>query len=409
MLNYINFDSKPTSKDPTLSDPEAQRRQLLSQILLQRGLQGERPKRWHSALVDALSLYKGANLAKENVAELKAQQDKNLADLATMLEGGRPQTWTNPDTGVEKSYGGLPGMIDAGLKIGNPHLLPQVQALQLEKYKTDYEQQLKANQPVKLGPNDTYFDPVKRQAIYTAPGKSNLLTPEEEEQKIRVGTKIAEARRRPSQQQVIQGDGGFYTVDKNASTATPILNERGEPILQSSLTPQVRAKINDKLITMQALKKQLETVKEKWAKIKDSSSAGAFGQGYIPTEAGKGFDAAVDALRPLFRQVSRTPGEGSMSDYETRLAQAPLPNRTQYESVTEQQIAQIEDMVAAIESGYQGMLGNANPTPSPGLPGAFDSSFDELPDPAAHKDRTILDDVTGKRLRSNGLKWVPIN
>jgi hypothetical protein len=142
MPNYINFDlnsGKSASTVPTLSDPEAQQRQLLSQILLQKGLQRERPKRWHSALVDALSLYKGSSMAKENAEALKTQQDKDLADMAAMLEGGRPQTWTNPDTGMEKSYGGIEGVIEKGLSIGNPRLLPQIQAMQLEKYKTDAE------------------------------------------------------------------------------------------------------------------------------------------------------------------------------------------------------------------------------------------------------------------------------
>jgi hypothetical protein len=404
MPNYISFDSESPAQQVSLgTNPKLHQKRLLAQLLLQQGL-SQRPTggHWSNALPQAANQILGALLGRQANEELKTQQDQDQADMAKMLEGGRPQTWTNPDTGTEKSYGGIDGLIDAGLKIANPRLLSMIQAMQLEKYKTDadlaqqkalaeYEQQLKANQPVKLGPNDTYFDPKNRQAIYTAPGKSNLLTPEEAKQKIDIGTEIAKARRRPSQQQVIQGEGGFYAVDKSTSTATPIVNERGERIAQSSLTPQVQAKIKDKLVTMQALKRQLETVKEKWTKIKDSSSAGAFGQGYIPTEAGKGFDAAVDVLRLLFRQVSRTPGEGAMSDYETRLAQAPLPNRTQYESVTEQQIAQIEDMVAAIESGYQGMLGNG---------GNSSSSV-----PAG--EQQIINPQTGEvRVLRNG-QWVP--
>jgi hypothetical protein len=404
MPNYISFDSESPAQQVSLgTNPRLQQKRLLAQLLLQQGMQEPTGGHWSSALPRATNQILGALLGRQANEELKTQQDQDQADMARMLEGGRPQTWTNPDTGTEKSYGGIDGLIDAGLKIANPRLLPQIQALQLEKYKTDadlaqkkaladYEQQLKANQPVKLGPNDTYFDPKNWQAIYTAPGKSNLLMPEEAQQKIEIGTKIAEARRRPSQQQVIQGDGGFYAVDKNTSTATPIVNERGEPIVQSSLTPQVRAKIKDKLITMQALKRQLETVKEKWAAIKNTPAAGAWGQGYLPVEKGKAFDAAVDALRPLFRQVSRTPGEGSMSDYETRLAQAPLPNRTQYESVTEQQIAQIEDMAAAIESGYQGMLGSGGASTTTGTTGS---------------EQQIIHPQTGEvRVLRNG-QWVP--
>jgi hypothetical protein len=196
MPNYINFDlnsGKSASTVPTLSDPEAQQRQLLSQILLSKGLQRERPKRWHSALVDALSLYKGSSMAKENAEALKTQQDKDRADMAAMLEGGRPQTWTNPDTGMEKSYGGIEGVIEKGLSIGNPRLLPQLQAMQLEQYKTDadlaqkkaladYELQLENKKKIKLRPEETLYDPGLNQAEYTAPRASKLLPPDEFQQ-----------------------------------------------------------------------------------------------------------------------------------------------------------------------------------------------------------------------------------
>jgi hypothetical protein len=403
MPNYISFDSESPTQQAILSaNPKLHQKRLLAQLLLQQGMQEPTSGHWSSALPKAANQILGALLGRQANEELKGQQDDYQRAYAEMLEGGRPQTWTNPDTGTERSYGGLPGMIEKGLASGNPLLLPTIQAMQLKQAEASTElhqalelarlkARIKANEPVKLGPEDTLHYPNNPQADYTAPRKSKLLTPEEANQAIEIGTKIAEARRRPSQPQIIQGDGGFYAVDKNTSTGTPIINERGEPIVQSSLTPQVRAKIKDKLVTMQALKQQLEAVKTSWAKIKDSSSAGAFGQGYIPTEAGRGFDAAVAGLSPLFRQISRTPGEGAMSDYESRLAQAALPNRTQYESVTEQQIAQIEDMVAAIESGYQGMLGNG---------GNSSSSV-----PAG--EQQIINPQTGEvRVLRNG-QWVP--
>jgi hypothetical protein len=402
MLNYINFDSKPgqsASTVPTLSDPEAQRRQLLSQILLQQGLQGERPKRWHSALVNALSLYKGASLAKENAAELTAQQDKDRADMARMLAGGKPGSWTNPDTGEAQSYGGgTQGVIDAGLATNNPRLLQYIQALQLEKYKTDsdlaqkmrladYEQQLKANQKVKLGPGDVFYDPVLKQAEYTAPNKSNLLTPEEAQQKIDIGTEIAKARRPPvAQYEPVLDAAGQPVAQRNTVTGQVEADPRYKPLSPATLT-----NIKGKLVTIDLIKKQLEKVKVAWEKAKKGLT-GPLGQ-YVPSQSGEAFDAAIAALQPTLRQISRTPGEGSMSDYESKLANAQLPARGKwFKSTTQAQIAQLDDLVASIESGYRGMLGNGGASTTTGT---------------TRSEQQIINPQTGEvRVLRNG-QWVP--
>lgn len=91
--------------------------------------------------------------------------------------------------------------------------------------------------------------------------------------------------------------------------------------------------------------------------IKGTMSAGAFGQGNVPSEGGRKFDAAVNQMRSTLTALTRVPGVGAMSDYETKLDQSKFPTRNDYESVTAQQIGDLDNMLNAIETGYKDLLG----------------------------------------------------
>lgn len=141
-------------------------------------------------------------------------------------------------------------------------------------------------------------------------------------------------------------------------------------------TPQIAAKAREKLQTLDVIDAQLGKVEDAFMGtkgpdgtrkpdgIQNSYSAG-LGAGYLPTEGGRGFDAAVDGLRPFLRQLSRTPGEGAMSDYETRQAEALLPSRNDHESVTKQKIQQLRDIAKQIRAG---MVVPASPAAPAGRP-----------------------------------------
>lgn len=124
----------------------------------------------------------------------------------------------------------------------------------------------------------------------------------------------------------------------------------------------VKSKANDKLRSISAIRQQLGKVQSVFNEIKGTLAAGGAGQTWVGAlttpEGGQKFDKAVAALAPFIRQLTRTPGEGSMSDYESKLAMMINPDRTNYESVTQQQIDDLYDMVETIESGYSGILGN---------------------------------------------------
>jgi hypothetical protein len=371
--NYIDFFS-PSSSDAQQTmlglDPKLQQKLEMARLLLSQ----QKPVRhWSDAIPNATNMILGSLLGGQAKQELKGVTDRYQTNMARMLAGGKEGNWTNPDTGKIQTYGGgYQGIIDAGLATSDPLLLPTIQAMQLEKYKTDadlaqkmrlaeYEQQLKANQPVKLGPNDTYFDPGSRQAIYTAPGKSNLLTPEEAQQKIDIGTEIAKARRPPvAQYEPVLDAAGQPVAQRNTVTGQVEADPRYKPLSPATLT-----NIKGKLVTIDLIKKQLEKVKSAWEKAKKGLT-GPLGQ-YVPSQSGEAFDAAIAALQPTLRQISRTPGEGSMSDYESKLANAQLPARGKwFKSTTQAQIDQLDDLIASIESGYRGMLGNTGVPSNPG-------------------------------------------
>jgi hypothetical protein len=111
-----------------------------------------------------------------------------------------------------------------------------------------------------------------------------------------------------------------------------------------------------KLIDLQAVKNQLALVQDKFQPLQNSFSAGPFGGGMLPTEDGKRYDAAVSLLQQFVRKLTRTPGEGSMSDWEGKLAMLANPSRNDYESVTQDKIDQLSTLVDQITQGYESLL-----------------------------------------------------
>lgn len=132
----------------------------------------------------------------------------------------------------------------------------------------------------------------------------------------------------------------------------------------SALSQKDMTTARQKLNTVNLARQQLNAIRQRFGDLKGSMSAGAFGQGKLPTERGRAFDAAVDQMRSTLTALTRVPGVGAMSDYETRLDQAKFPSRENYESVTAQQIDAIDGMLNAIESGYTDLLGGQQDAPA---------------------------------------------
>jgi hypothetical protein len=158
---------------------------------------------------------------------------------------------------------------------------------------------------------------------------------------------------------IVQVDG----FGNEKVTQTPPSEAAGGRLSQTQLRQVNAAK--QKLIDLQSVRNQLALVQQKFAPLKDSLAAGPFGAGYLPTEDGKRYDAAVALLQQFVRKLTRTPGEGSMSDWEGKLAMLANPSRNDYESVTQDKIDQLNSLVNQIEQGYRALLED-NQQASPG-------------------------------------------
>jgi hypothetical protein len=150
-------------------------------------------------------------------------------------------------------------------------------------------------------------------------------------------------------------------VDSRTGERTPA-GEPYRPVTKLSGSSALAAQ--GKLATTAILRQQLEDVKARWfgdkekkiEGIKNTFSAGKL-QGWLPSEHGEAFDKAVAAMRGTIRQLTRVPGEGSMSDWEGKIDQAKLPERGDYESVTEQTFDQLEKLINGYENTTRQMLG----------------------------------------------------
>lgn len=114
-----------------------------------------------------------------------------------------------------------------------------------------------------------------------------------------------------------------------------------------------------KLNTVTLARRQLAAIKQAFETGRGGVGPNAFGpgQGMLPTQAGKLFDSRVDQMRSTLTALTRVPGVGAMSDYETKLDQSKFPKRGDYESVTADKLQQLDDMLSLIENGYTGLLG----------------------------------------------------
>lgn len=119
----------------------------------------------------------------------------------------------------------------------------------------------------------------------------------------------------------------------------------------------------EKLNMLQRLKGQIARVEEAEKGLRDDGWGGPLwgnvpGSGAMDDESAR-YDKAVASLTALIRQLTRTPGEGAMSDYESKLAAAIPPARSDNRAAREEAMAGIRDLVGTAESGYAELLGTS--------------------------------------------------
>lgn len=136
-------------------------------------------------------------------------------------------------------------------------------------------------------------------------------------------------------------------------------NARAEAKANQAFLPSSKevAAARGKLIQVKMAKDALKTVEEQFAK--HNLATGAI-TGAVWSPAGKEYDASVSILRDLITALTRVPGIGAMSDFETRLATAKMPDRGLGETRDSMQIKLdgLKHLISTLEKGY-GDIANA--------------------------------------------------
>jgi len=153
--------------------------------------------------------------------------------------------------------------------------------------------------------------------------------------------------------------------DMSAATAAAgqAVSMRGQDMAQAGREapkPATVALAKTKLTALDAIDNQLNRVEKalKAAKYR-GPVAGRLPGGISGKDSAA--DAAIRQLAPLIRQLTRVPGEGAMSDYESRLAEAGQPSRAQTDEGLAETLAGYRDLINATRSGYRDLAGKPAP------------------------------------------------
>lgn len=161
---------------------------------------------------------------------------------------------------------------------------------------------------------------------------------------------------REQTQIVTDADGGVHIVNKQTGQSQTATDAQGNPIIgKGGLSQEQLKNASAKKQTVEILRKQLDNLKAARANL-GSMDYGVLAGRQSVTDSARAYDGALAALQSTVRQLTRTPGEGAMSDFESRIAMAQLPGRVDPSGVIDQKITQLEDLANIVEQGYSDML-----------------------------------------------------
>lgn len=171
----------------------------------------------------------------------------------------------------------------------------------------------------------------------------------------RRGQDVSAATARAGQAVTMRGQ------DISAATARSgqAVTMRGQDMSSASRQapkPATAALARTKLRALGAIDNQLDRVEAALRKAKYRGMVAGRIPGGISGPDGAA-DAAINQLGPLIRTLTRVPGEGAMSDYESKLAQAGTPSRTQSSEALAETLAGYRALIRQTRAGYQDVLG----------------------------------------------------
>jgi hypothetical protein len=212
-----------------------------------------------------------------------------------------------------------------------------------------------APKPADEGALVAYIDPRTNQPVYGTRSQALGNRPYDKPPSIQIGSF------RPLSAQEIAAAGLPAGTSAQIDTATGKIDILSKRDNTGALSQKDATTAKMKLGTVKLARQQLNAIKEAFQQGTQGVNAFGPGQALLPTQAGKLFDSRVDQMRSTLTALTRVPGVGAMSDYETKLDQSKFPKRGDYESVTSDKLQQLEDMLALIENGYTDLIGGQQP------------------------------------------------
>lgn len=171
-------------------------------------------------------------------------------------------------------------------------------------------------------------------------------------------------RQSREQQAEANRDVRLQTAEIAADTRREIADRARSRAQEQSLTPTQRGSVRQALAALPATRQTLNRVRElaRQMRSEGTTSRGRLG-GLIPGQIAGGtaeqFDRAASLLMSRVRQITRTAGEGSMSDYESRLAAATVPSRWGTDAGRAEALRNLDQLLNDIERESRTMLAPA--------------------------------------------------
>ncbi|HEX7856246.1 MAG TPA: hypothetical protein VF489_09035 [Sphingobium sp.] len=153
------------------------------------------------------------------------------------------------------------------------------------------------------------------------------------------------------QRVVFKGGQWHNYAEDGAATMQP--TKSGESFETSKSRDGARAALDQ----IDRIQPQLDRVRQLYSEnLRGSGPLKSIGE-YMPTQANARFDNAVAGLRTLVRPAQRTPGEGAMSDFESKLAIQNLPDRYSFDGANEEALTNMQTFLDTSRTAYSKRLG----------------------------------------------------
>jgi hypothetical protein len=145
------------------------------------------------------------------------------------------------------------------------------------------------------------------------------------------------------------------TPDNRANNQTRITVAGMRPTAGGRAGGAANSKAQARMAQLPAIENAINTLEASIGPLEEKGWSGAVG-GYVPSSLDAEsdvFETNLGLVRQLIRGITKVEGEGSISDYETKLQQATLPGRTQTKEGRRQAISNLRTLVRDLQKGYQ--------------------------------------------------------